>query len=426
MNKKIAFLLIAIVGIGLYALPSTVALFSGQHDFKNIDATGNQIECTKCHGDVQAEMVSTVGVKTGTDKPHAAFKCEYCHRIEAGAATGDNAYAAITYTVDTDLNGKGNDRSATNLPMRTLVISMVDFEEENFPGSPKYPNEGIKNDVLDKALAQPAGVRPTKGYALSPRIAGTEADTTVLKLYNEYERPTYNSAAVGGAAPFDQNAASKNRGLDLSKIPQLAGTDLTVNGWYGTGTGGVVLAAPTPTGRSWTTSLLNAGSKTVTPGTEYHAASLVSCLECHGGFEPAGHYSRVVDDELTFAGGNDDKCGICHYGYTNRVITLAAGGFGITNAIDSADTGAQEAHMEFQKTDDTLTQYKAVGTASYSNGACIACHTHTDVDIEYTKPNTLSFNVDMTVDSIEDLTGFSADGHTVSQSDNVPAPVKVD
>jgi hypothetical protein len=199
---------------------------------------------------------------------------------------------------------------------------------------------------------------------------------------------------------------SKNRGLDLSKLNQLAGIDTTINSWNGGFTNaGVALVTPSSTARSWTTSLLNAGSRTVTPGTEYHAASLVSCLECHGGFEPFGHYSRVLDDEAVST-VNDDKCGICHYGYTNRWTELAAGGFGISGG---ADTGNQEAHMEFQKTDDGLTEYKTIGTASYSNGACISCHTHVAVDISYSKPSTLQFAVDMTgAGGVEALSGQAA------------------
>lgn len=380
MNKKIAIVLIALAGIGLYALPSTMALFSGQHDFVNIDATGNQIECVKCHGDVKAEMDSSgLNLQTGTPAPHAAFKCEYCHRIEAGAASGDNAYAIVTYK-----NGA---------MMRTLAITMIDFEEENFPGSKKYPGEGIINNDLNKTTSQPAGVRPTLPFALSPVVSGTESDASVLPLYNEYERGTYNRSS---GQPLD-TSANKNMALDLSKLPQNA------TGW------GTVTASS----RYWTPTLLNAGSKAVNPGSEYHAASLVSCLECHGGFEPLGHYSRVLDDEVTYA-NNDAKCAACHYGYTNRWTELAAGGFGITGG---SDTGAQEAHMEFQTTDDNMTQYKAVGTASYSNGACVSCHTHVAVDITYTKPDTLKFAANfVSPTGTEVLSGQSAEGAVVSTS----------
>ena len=45
MNAKFTLAIIALVGIGVFALPSTMSLFAGQHSFYNIDATGNQIPC---------------------------------------------------------------------------------------------------------------------------------------------------------------------------------------------------------------------------------------------------------------------------------------------------------------------------------------------------------------------------------------------
>lgn len=375
MNKKLAIVLIALIGIGLYALPSTVALFSGQHSFENIDATGNQIDCVKCHGDVKAEMDSSgLNLQTGTPAPHAAFKCEFCHRIEPGAASGDNAYAIVTYA------GVAVP-PLTARPMRTIAMTMENFEDENFPAT-------VPNNALTLATLAP-GYTFKGGAAISPITTGYEADTQVLTLYNEYEQSTYNRAT---GEPKD-TSANKYMGLTLSKIP------MDATGW-------------TSGSRYWTPTLLNAGSKAVNPGTEYHAASLVSCLECHGGFEPLGHYSRVLDDEATYA-NNDAKCAACHYGYTNRWTELAAGGFGITGG---ADTGTQEAHKEFQTTDDGLTEYKAVGTASYSNGACISCHTHVDVDITYLKPTTYQFKAKFGAGGTETLDTFVAGGETTTYS----------
>src|SRR3990170_7740654 len=97
MNTKFTLAIIALVGIGVFALPSTMSLWAGQHSFYNIDATGNQVPCQKCHGDVKAELLSNAAAIPNTPGPHAAFKCEYCHRIEAGYASGDNAYGLITY-----------------------------------------------------------------------------------------------------------------------------------------------------------------------------------------------------------------------------------------------------------------------------------------------------------------------------------------
>ncbi|MDL5501876.1 MAG: hypothetical protein QSU88_01535, partial [Candidatus Methanoperedens sp.] len=122
----------------MFALPSTMSLFAGQHSFYNIDATGNQIPCQKCHGDVKAELGSNANTNPAagplTPGPHAAFKCEYCHRIEQGSASGDNAYARVPY---------GWNATARNAA-RYIIIPVADMEAGNFPvainGSDVYTN----------------------------------------------------------------------------------------------------------------------------------------------------------------------------------------------------------------------------------------------------------------------------------------------
>lgn len=363
MNAKISMVFVALIGIGLFGLPQTTALFAGQHSFVNIDATGNQIDCVKCHGDVQAEL-GTQGhsTVTNTSGPHATFKCEYCHRIEAGSSSGDNAYGMVTYK-----NGTA---------MRTIVMTVTNFERENFPQE--------INNLGNLSVAAP-GITWEGGAQISPQVPGTEADDITLQFYNEYLKPTYNAAT---GEPYD-TSANKYAGFKPAKIGTANGTDWTLGSRY------------------WTPTLLNAGSKAVNPGTEYHAASLVSCLECHGGTEPLGHYSRVLDGE------SSASCEQCHYSTSSsyRWTELAAGGFGLTGG---EDTGANEAHNEFVTTSDNITRQKN----GASNGACVACHTHVAVDITYQKPSTYTFNADFASDGSESVSGFSADGPlVVSRSD---------
>ena len=79
-------LLVAIVAIGIFALPQTAALFSGQHSWYNLSDDGNQIPCVKCHGDINAEMIDS---DNGVHKTLASPGCD-CHRVEGtGVADGD-------------------------------------------------------------------------------------------------------------------------------------------------------------------------------------------------------------------------------------------------------------------------------------------------------------------------------------------------
>ncbi|MCK4731224.1 MAG: hypothetical protein KAT65_02090 [Methanophagales archaeon] len=105
-TNKIALLIIAIVAIGIFALPSTVSLFSGQHTWYKISDVGNQLPCEKCHQDIQDEMVSgDNGVHKNLDAPG----CN-CHRVtppetristgvaegSGGGIPGTTAHAAAT------------------------------------------------------------------------------------------------------------------------------------------------------------------------------------------------------------------------------------------------------------------------------------------------------------------------------------------
>ncbi len=371
VNKKI-LIVIALVGIGLWALPSTMSLFAGQHSFTNIDATGNQIDCVKCHGDVNAELASGHSTVTGTDAPHADFKCEYCHRIEAGSASGDNAYGVIPYI------------NATGATVRMYLVPVADMEAANVPlvinGS----------DILTNKNMTLAGV--SLKFKMPGKLSATTSDATLTVGAKSGWKlaPTY-SAATG--LPFDTNTATRYSGLDLSKAT-------------------ITMTSSRP---YYTANLDGAGSRAVNPGTSYHAASLVSCLECHGGDEPMGHYSRVVDGtDMTLGGAAN--CANCHYGGSTpatgesgtKMTSLWAGGFGLTGG---QDTGATEAHMGFATTADidangnTITRQKD----GASNGACIACHTHVAVDIKYEKALTYQFDAS-TVDGSVVNGSFTATG----------------
>jgi len=99
MNRqKIVVMAVAIVATGIFALPSTVSLFSGQHSWYDLSAQGNNVPCEKCHADIGDEMVSPGA--------HANIKCEGCHRTDArvgyakdgtgGVEPGQGAHAAST------------------------------------------------------------------------------------------------------------------------------------------------------------------------------------------------------------------------------------------------------------------------------------------------------------------------------------------
>ena len=99
MHEKHFLLIIAVVAIGIFALPSTLSLFAGQHVWYDLTPDGNDVPCEKCHADIKDELISS-GV-------HEDINCDGCHRSDqgvggyaeglgSGSEPGKGAHAAST------------------------------------------------------------------------------------------------------------------------------------------------------------------------------------------------------------------------------------------------------------------------------------------------------------------------------------------
>ena len=113
-GQRIVLIATAIVALGIFVMPSTISLFSGQHYWYNISGRSNEVPCEKCHADIAAEMEQLEGPHTG-ETGYERLECEYCHRVfsiehknasfdtytyasgdGAGAEAGKEAHAAST------------------------------------------------------------------------------------------------------------------------------------------------------------------------------------------------------------------------------------------------------------------------------------------------------------------------------------------
>ena len=147
----------------------------------------------------------------------------------------------------------------------------------------------------------------------------------------------------------------------------------------------------------------------VTPGKESHAASTVPCMYCHSGYE-YGHATMGYPDYSTtdhttdfvpctnchgvvhggvFYDSSDketNECLMCHGNRdTDRIYEIPpAGGFGLT--VENNDTGELAAHKTFVMNSINNTDMED------ANEACIACHTHIPVKINWTHRYSLEFN----------------------------------
>ena len=82
LNSRIVILSIAVIVIGLFAMPTTLSLFSGQHTFKN----GTEVSCEKCHEDIYQELILSSAhwrppQSRGFDETQDIFKCQECHSV---------------------------------------------------------------------------------------------------------------------------------------------------------------------------------------------------------------------------------------------------------------------------------------------------------------------------------------------------------
>ncbi len=88
MNNKIVLLGIAVLAVGVIALPETVAMFAEQHTWYPINQNNpsdSGVPCIKCHIDVQQQIDSPA------NGAHKNLKCETCHvvsQLAKGATLG--------------------------------------------------------------------------------------------------------------------------------------------------------------------------------------------------------------------------------------------------------------------------------------------------------------------------------------------------
>lgn len=104
MKSQTILLAISLVTIGVFVMPSTVSLFTGQHTFYN----GSSVKCEKCHADIYQELIQS------TNNPHynpnwtekQVFDCEECH----------NASINLTYYYQSYQIEKPKAHAATTVP----------------------------------------------------------------------------------------------------------------------------------------------------------------------------------------------------------------------------------------------------------------------------------------------------------------------
>lgn len=77
MNGRMSLLVLSVLAVGLFAMPNTLSLFSGQHTFSNNGS--DPYFCRNCHQDVYEEM-NWYGGDAPAGSHGALMTCKVCHR----------------------------------------------------------------------------------------------------------------------------------------------------------------------------------------------------------------------------------------------------------------------------------------------------------------------------------------------------------
>lgn len=92
--SKFNLMLIATIAIGVFALPMVVATFSGSHEY----VAPENVECQKCHPDVQADLDASVSNHTHagvrSDGSEWTLFCTDCHAVSGIGLSPGGGHAA--------------------------------------------------------------------------------------------------------------------------------------------------------------------------------------------------------------------------------------------------------------------------------------------------------------------------------------------
>ena len=174
MDGKIVLLMIAVVAVGMFALPSTLALYSGQHTFIN----GSNVDCDKCHG-ASAGITWTGGaageLNATNNTAHTALTCESCHSTTTATIESDyHAAAAVGASCIGCHSGPG----AENISGATENDILVQLRGASEVHDNMTSTEGSGNTSKDYAcIACHTEATVTGTINLT---AGTVADITLL------------------------------------------------------------------------------------------------------------------------------------------------------------------------------------------------------------------------------------------------------
>jgi len=200
-SGNMMLLAVAVVAVGIFALPSAISLFAGQHTWYNL--TGNQsVPCEKCHADVAAEMGALIGPHTG-ETGFQRMKCGFCHRtfpIEDKMIAEPNkdineTYKKYEYTYGSVGNAVTDVTPGKESHAASTVPCMYCHSGSEYGHATRgYPDYGIPHSIFLPCTRCHKGVHGGVFYDSSDK----ETNECVMCHGNKMDNQVYEIPPAGG------------------------------------------------------------------------------------------------------------------------------------------------------------------------------------------------------------------------------------
>lgn len=156
-SNKLVLMTLAVVAIGIFALPSTVSMFGGQHNWYDLGDPENDVPCQKCHADIYDE-----------------FKKSGVHKTLAGGDGSNSSYFGTNYDID----------DACGACHRTTVI----YTLANGSGDASIPGEEA-HAAISIACMYCHNYENATYYAAAPYAGGFTNKSNTTFIYNSTTNP---------------------------------------------------------------------------------------------------------------------------------------------------------------------------------------------------------------------------------------------
>ena len=121
MDGKGILLIMSVVAVGMFVLPSSLALYTGSHDFYGAE----EVDCGKCHSGAAGDQIAA-SIMNGS--AHLTLTCKDCHYGDGGTVGG-------RFAVDVE----GNKTAGYDVTAHAagVTVNCIDCHSYPYPTSTK-------------------------------------------------------------------------------------------------------------------------------------------------------------------------------------------------------------------------------------------------------------------------------------------------